>query len=149
LRAFDNGFVQGTVAAVESSVHAITRPVETIEGVVNAVVNYDQVIEALEQQWDKLMWQAANDLQAFAESVARFIGELEAGMVIHCYRREWDKVRSAGLKFSNRVREFRLRNILQIEDTQVSKFVNDYCLHCCPNQRCQMTRIPSQRLGSG
>ena len=82
LRSFGKGFVEGAVAAVEGTVHAITHPIETVEGTINAIVNYDKVIEGLEQQWDKLLWQAANDPQAFAESVGRFIGELEAGMVM-------------------------------------------------------------------
>jgi RHS repeat-associated protein len=82
LRAFGSGFVKGTVAAVESTVHAVTHPIETAEAAVTAILNFDQVLEALEAQWDELVWQAANDPEAFAETLGRFIGELEAGLVI-------------------------------------------------------------------
>jgi hypothetical protein len=82
LRSFGAGFVEGTKAAVTGAVHAVTHPVETIESVAQAVLHFDQVIEAFGEQWEILMWQAQHDPDAFAASVGRFIGELEAGMVI-------------------------------------------------------------------
>lgn len=74
--AFTKGFGKGLYGAAEGIVNTVLHPIDTVNGIIYAIENWDETKEALVAYWEEYKDAAINDPEKFAEMTGRITAEV-------------------------------------------------------------------------